>query len=203
VDRFEKLKSSREKGLSRPDQLLHRIFDELVDTYQPIVDTINEEIDHIEDSVLERPDPELVQRIFRIKRALIELRRVLGNTRDVASHLQRTETELIQRDMIPFFRDVYDHVARTIDIVEAERDLLAGVMDIYLSSVANRTNQVMKVLTVLGTIALPSIVISGFFGMNTKDLPFGSSPHGTWIAVLAMICSTGVLLYLLKRFEWL
>ena len=144
---------------------------------------MNEEIDGIEDDVLERPTPDLLQRIFTLKRTLIELRRrCSANTRDVAGHLQRTESDLIQRDMFPFLRDVYDHLARNLDLVEMQRDLLTGAMDIYLSSVANRTNQVMKVLTVLGTIALPSIVISGFFGMNTKDLPFLNSPHGTLVA---------------------
>lgn len=197
-DRFDKLK--KDNKLTRPDQLLYRIFDELVDTYLPIVDSLNEEIDRIEDAVLERAAPELLQRIFVIKKALIELRRILANTRDIAGHLQRMESDLIQHDMLPFLRDVYDHIARSIDIVEMERDLLTGAMDIYLSSVANRTNQVMKVLTVLSTIALPAIVVSGFFGMNTK-LPFQDSPHGTLIAVAAMAISTIVLLYLLKRFD--
>ena len=114
---------------------------------------------------------------------MIELRRVLGNMRDVASHLQRLETELIQRDLWPFLRDVYDHLARNLDMVEMQRDLLTGAMDIYLSSVANRTNQVMKVLTVLGTIALPAVVISGFYGMNTKGLPGIDSPYGADIAL--------------------
>ena len=84
-----------------------------------------------------------------------------------------------------------------------ERDLLTGSMDIYLSSVANRTNQVMKVLTVLGTIALPSIVVSGFFGMNTSNLPLANSPYGTEFAILLMVVSTGLLLALLKKFGWL
>src|SRR5258705_6955787 len=122
--------------------------------------------------------------------------------RDVAGHLQRLETELIQRDLWPFLRDVYDHLARNMDMVEMQRDLLTGAMDIYLSSVANRTNQVMKVLTVLGTVALPSIVISGFFGMNTKDLPFLDSPYGTEIAIGLMIVTTAGLLITLKKFDW-
>src|SRR3954462_2984052 len=130
--------------------------------------------------------PATLQRIFETKRSLIELRRVLSNTRDVAGHLQRLETALIQRDMWPFLRDVYDHLARDLDMVEMQRDLLTGAMDIYLSSVANRTNEVMKVLTILGTIALPVVVISGFFGMNTKGLPFVDSPYGTIIASVLM-----------------
>src|SRR5207248_10659462 len=119
--------------------------------------------------------------IFETKRSLILLRRVLVNTRDVAGHLQRSESPFIARDLWPFLRDVYDHVARNLDAVEMQRDLLNGALDVYLSSVANRTNQVMKVLTVLGTIALPALVISGIFGMNLKGLPWIDSPHGSTI----------------------
>ena len=186
----------------RVDQLFYRIMDATVDAYAPVLDWFNEAIDAIEDKVLERPSPDTVQRIFALKRGLIELRRILTNMRDVASHLQRLETELIQRDLWPFLRDVYDHLARSVETVEMHRDLLAGAMDIYLSSVANRTNQVMKVLTVLGTIALPAIVISGFYGMNTMGLPWANSPHATAVAAGLMVVTTAGLLVLLKKFDW-
>jgi magnesium transporter len=186
----------------RADQLFYRIMDATVDAYAPVTDWFNEAIDAIEDKVLEKPSPETLQRIFALKRGLIELRRVLTNMRDVAGHLQRLETELINRDLWPFLRDVYDHVARDVEMVEMHRDLLAGAMDIYLSSVANRTNQVMKVLTVLGTIALPAIVISGFYGMNTKGLPWIESPHATVIAAGLMVVTTAGLLLVLKKFDW-
>lgn len=186
----------------RPDQLLHRAMDATVDAYAPVTDWFNDAIDALEDKVLEKPSPATLQRIFELKRGLIELRRILTNMRDVAGHLQRLESELIQRDLWPFLRDVYDHVARDVEMVEMHRDLLAGAMDIYLSSVANRTNQVMKVLTVLGTIALPAIVISGFYGMNTKDLPWIESPHATVIAAGLMIVTTAGLLIVLKKFDW-
>jgi magnesium transporter len=186
----------------RPDQLLYRIADAVVDAYAPTLDWFNDAIDHIEDQVLETPAPETLETIFHTKRGLIELRRVLGNMRDVSGHLQRMDTELIQRDLWPFLRDVYDHLARSMDTVEMQRDLLTGAMDIYLSSVANRTNQVMKVLTVLGTIALPAIVISGFYGMNTKGLPWADLPYGSGIAFGLMASSTAVLLIILKKRNW-
>jgi len=182
--------------------LFYKIMDATVDAYAPVLDWFNEAIDEIEDVVLEKPLPATVQRIFSLKRGLIELRRVLTNMRDLAGQLQRLETELIQRDLWPFLRDLYDHLARGVEMVEMHRDLLAGTMDIYLSSVANRTNQVMKVLTVLGTIALPAIVISGFFGMNTKNLPWVDSPHATEIAAGLMVVTTIGLLVLLKKFHW-
>ncbi len=187
---------------SRPDQLFYKIVDATVDAYTPVLDWFNDAIDAIEDAVLEKPSPTTLQRIFSLKRGLIELRHVLTNMRDVASNLQRLETELIQRDLWPFLRDVYDHLTRAVEMVEMHRDLLAGAMDIYLSSVANRTNQVMKVLTVLGTIALPAIVISGFFGMNTKNLPWIDSPFATEIAAGLMVITTVSLLILLKKFDW-
>jgi magnesium transporter len=105
--------------------------------------------------------------------------------------------------MWPFLRDVYDHVARNLDTVETLRDLLTGALDVYLSSVANRTNQVMKVLTILGTIALPALVISGIYGMNVKGLPGAESPHSLAIVFAAMVAFTGALLWVLKRFRWL
>lgn len=186
-----------------PDQAFYRVMDGVVDSYLPILDRFSEVIDELEDKVLERPDPAMLERIFHTKRSLIELRRVLANMRDVAGHLQRTESRLIPQTLWPFLRDVYDHLARNLDMVEMQRDLLSGALDIYLSSIANRTNQVMKVLTVMGTVALPALVISGFYGMNVKHLPYADHPHALGIVALVMAASTTVLLWLLKKFGWL
>jgi magnesium transporter len=186
----------------RSDQALYRVVDEVVDSYLPVMDHFNDKIDVLEDEVLDNPNPEMLQKIFSLKRKLIDLRRILTNMRDVAGHLQRTESQLIGRDMAPFLRDVYDHVARNLDMIETQRDLVNDSMDIYLSSVANRTNQVMKVLTVMGTVTLPALVISSFYGMNIKPLPWAESPYALLI-VGGMIVGTSVLLIvLLKKFNW-
>jgi magnesium transporter len=187
----------------RPDQVFYRAIDHVVDSYLPILDHFDDVIDALEDEALENPTPDTLSRIFENKRALANLRRVLVNTRDVTGHLQRTESPYIARDMWPFLRDVYDHVARNLDLVEMMRDLLSGALDVYLSSVANRTNQVMKVLTILSTIALPALVVSGFYGMNVKGLPAAESTYGVVLVILLMAGSTVLLLYLLKRFRWL
>jgi len=187
----------------RSDQVFHRIMDHVVDSYLPILDHFDDLIDALEDEALENPTPDTLSRIFENKRALAILRRVLVNTRDVSGHLQRTESPYIARDMWPFLRDVYDHVARNLDLVETMRDLLSGTLDVYLSSVANRTNQVMKVLTVLSTIALPAVVVSGFYGMNVKGLPGADSAYGVVVVILLMVACTVLLLYVLKRFRWL
>lgn len=187
---------------TRSDRAYHRIVDEIVDSYLPLLDRLNDTIDELEDDALNSPTPEVLSTIFGTKRTLIFLRGVLVNTRDLMGQLQRLECQWVGHDLSPFFRNVYDHVARNLDMVEIMRDLLAGSLDVYLSSVANRTNQVMKVLTVLGTVALPSLVISGIYGMNVKGLPGADSPYGIGIAFSAMGVVTAVLLWVLKRFGW-
>jgi len=187
----------------RPDHMLYRLLDSVVDLYVPVLDRYGDMIDALEDRALDDASPATVETIFQLKRELIVMRRVLQNMRDVAGHLQRTESTLIRADLLPFLRDVYDHLARNLDLVEMQRDLLSGAMDIYLSSVANRTNQVMKVLTVLSTIALPALVISGFYGMNVKHLPWAETPGGVLVVAGLMASSTIILLWVLRRFNWL
>jgi magnesium transporter len=187
---------------TRPDQIFYKVFDGVVDSYLPLIDGYDDQIDELQDEVLNSPSPAALSRVFDIKHALVDLRRVLVNTRDVAMHMQRIESDLIQRDLWPYFRDIYDHVARNLDLVETQRDLLTGALDVYLSSVANRTNEVMKVLTVLGTATLPAIVITGFYGMNLKGLPYLDNPHGGLIAIAMMFVTTLVLILLLKWQKW-
>ena len=187
---------------NRPDQIFYRLFDAIVDSYLPAIDCIDEKIDELEDVVVNRPTPDALQNIFDLKRSLIDLRRTLVNTRDVCNQVQRDQGSLISPDLGLFFRDVYDHISRNLDSVETHRDLLSGALDVYLSSVANRTNEVMKVLTVMSTIALPAIVISGIYGMNIKNIPFIDSSNAVWIVLGAMALTTLALLWLLRRFGW-
>jgi magnesium transporter len=186
-----------------PDRLLYLIFDTIVDSYFQAVDTMDDRIDAVEDIVLDNPAPKILQRIFDLKRALIELRRIVVNTRDVGMRLQRDSGDFVDRGLYPFFRDIYDHLLRIADAIETLRDLLNNALDVYLSSVANRTNQVMKVLTVLSTIALPALVISGIYGMNLKGLPFLESDYGSAIVGGLMLLSTILLLLLLRALRWL
>lgn len=186
----------------RPDQIFYRVFDTIVDSYFPAIDRVGDRIDELEDVILHQPTTKELDEIFQIKRALMDLRRVLVNTRDVSLLVQKNGHPLISSDLSPFFRDIFDHIARNLDSVEMHRDMLTGALDVYLSSVANRTNQVMKVLTVLSTIALPSIVISGIYGMNLTNIPFLNTPHGVWIVLGTMLFSTVGLLAMLKRFGW-
>ncbi|HEY6990399.1 MAG TPA: magnesium transporter CorA family protein [Bryobacteraceae bacterium] len=196
-------RARRDDPNEEPARLFYTIFDTITDSYLAAIDRFDDRIDEIEDLVLDRPQPDVLQEVFRLKRALIELRRVLVNTRDVSLFVQRDAGPLLPADLAPFFRDIYDHVARNLDAVEMLRDLLGNTLDVYLSSVANRTNEVMKVLTILSTVALPAIVISGIYGMNVKYIPFLDAPYGIWIVLGLMAACTIVLLVLLKKFRWL
>ena len=118
--------------------------------------------------------------------------------REVLNHMLRDAP----RDRLVYMRDVYDHLVRIIDFIETYRDLVSGCLDIYLSSVANRTNDIVKVLTIYGTIALPLIVITGFYGMN-MDLPLQHSPHGLVLVVALMLGSTAGIMWYFRRRGWL
>lgn len=199
----EALERARRDGSDeKPARLLYLILDTIVDLYFPAIDHYDDCIDELDNQVISTPEPDTLQRVFALKRQLIDLRRVLVGTRDATLHLQRDPQSIIDAEHQPFVRDIYDHVIRLLDSVETQRDLVNNALDIYLSSVANRTNEVMKVLTVLGTIALPAIAISGIYGMNLKGLPFEDSPHGAAIISIFALAFTLFLLIYFKKRRW-
>jgi magnesium transporter len=185
----------------RPDKVFYMLVDEIVDAYMPVLDQIADLTEQVEDKVLERPNPEMLRSIFDLKRGLIEFRRITSGMREVVNGIIRREHGIVGDDLDPYFRDVYDHLVRTVDLIETYRDLLSGSLDIYLSAVANRTNEVMKVLTVYGTISIPLVVITGFFGMNLH-IPWMNSPHGLWYACGLMATSTLLVLLYFRRKHW-
>ena len=195
-------RARREGSDDKPSRLLYLILDTVVDLYFPAIDHYDDSIDALEDKVIAQPEPDTLQQVFTLKRQLIDLRRILVGTRDSTLHLQRDPDSIIDAEHQPYVRDIYDHVVRLLDSVETQRDLVNNALDIYLSSVANRTNEVMKVLTVLGTIALPAIAISGIYGMNLKGLPFEDSPHGATIVGAVTLVCTALLLTVLKMRKW-
>lgn len=199
---LEKLRQrAAQERCARPDRIFYLLLDLIVDEYQPVLDEIAEEISNIEDAVLERPSPDMLASIFSLKRKLIEFRRVAGSMREVVNALMRREGGLMGDDLDPYLRDVYDHLVRTAEFIETYRDLLTGALDIYLSAVANRTNEVMKVLTIYGTIALPLVIITGFFGMNLK-LPWADNPHATQYTLGLMVISTVLVLAYFRAKRW-
>jgi magnesium transporter len=191
----------QENHVTRLDHVLYEITDLIVDEYLAFLDDSSENISKVESMVLERPEPPVLREIFQLKRRLIDFRRTASGMRDVMNAIIRREGGLTGDDLDPYFRDVYDHLVRAVDLVEAQRDLLTGSLDIYLSAVANRTNEVMKVLTIYGTLAVPLVVITGFFGMNLH-LPWTNNPHGVWYASGMMLVSIAGVLWYFKRKRW-
>jgi magnesium transporter len=152
-----------EKG---PDHLLYLLFDLLVSDYMPIIESLDDAIDAIQDEIFTDPDPQAIVRIMHLKRAATRLHRVLIPEREIANRLARDEfAQVDPRDRV-YFRDVYDHLVRLHDISETLRDLIAGAVDTHLSAVSNRTNNVMKTLTIVSMLFLPLNFAVGFFGMN-------------------------------------
>jgi magnesium transporter len=192
---------AREEKTARLDRIFYLLVDEIVDGYLPVLDKLSDETSEIESTVLEVPEPAILKRIFELKRKLITFRREANAMRELINALMRREGGILGDDLDPYFRDVYDHLIRTVDLIETYRDLLTGSLDIYLSAVANRTNEVMKVLTIYGTVALPLVIITGFFGMNLP-LPFANSPHGLALAVGLMVLSTVAVLVYFKVKRW-
>ena len=191
----------QENRVERLDRIFYVLMDLIVDEYLTVLDNSAEDISKVESQVLETPEPRVLGEIFRLKRRLIDFRRVASGMRDVVNAIIRREGGLVGDDLDPYFRDIYDHLVHVVDLVEAHRDLLTGSLDIYLSAVANRTNEVMKVLTIYGTLALPLVIITGFFGMNLH-LPWSSNPHGLWYVTGLMVLSIILVLWFFKRKQW-
>ena len=148
--------------------VVYRVLDGLTDSFFPVLSSIDDEIDELENDVIAQPTDEQLQRIFRLKRDLVAMRKVITPQRDIFA---RAADEIIElRGLEPatrdYFRDVYDHLIRISDLIDSYRDLLTGAMDVYLSTVSNRLNVIMKQLTIIATIFLPLTVVTGFFGQN-------------------------------------
>jgi magnesium transporter len=163
-DRYAK----RAKRIDRPALLLYRIVDGLVDSFFPILADFDDRIDELENAIFLRANDEQLQEIFRMKRLFAGLRKAISPQRDLFASLMGGVADLpgMSDDDERYFRDVYDHLIRISDLIDTYRDLLTSTMDVYLSTVSNRTNGVMKQLTIIATIFLPLSWITGFFGQN-------------------------------------
>jgi magnesium transporter len=153
------------------DFMCHRLLDYLVDDYMPVLDNLDDEIEWLEDQVLERPSPQLLERILMLKHTLINLRRIMSPQREVLNRLSRDDLRMIGQQTRIYFRDVYDHMVRFQDLIESLRDIVTGAMDIYLNSTSLRLNEIMKALTIVSTIFLPLSFVAGVYGMNFAFMP--------------------------------
>jgi magnesium transporter len=185
------------------DMLLYNMMDRITDAYMPILDYIGEQIDDIEEKALRQPTPEVLVTISEKKRELLNLRRIVGPQREVVAQLTRGEVPFIRMETRAYFRDVQDHLVRTVETVELYRDLVLGSRDIYLSSISNNLNQIMKTLTIISVIALPLTVVTSFFGMNFEDLPGIHSHWAFWITMVVLTGLEVLMFWLFKKKRWI
>jgi magnesium transporter len=176
VDRLWDTCQSDQRRLERgADYLLYELLDLLTADYMPVIDTMDATIDHVEDEVFSNPSPHTLNTIFSLKRAALHLRRIIGPQREVLNRLARDTYSMIDAEDRIYFRDVYDHLVRLVDLNDSLRDLIGGALDTYLSVTSNRINEVMKILTVFTALFMPISFLAGFFGMNFVGIPFGSN----------------------------
>ena len=182
-----------------PAQLMHFLLDVLVDHYLPLVDQLTEELDKLEEDVFDDSSQAMHARILRLKRGISALRRIVGPQRDTILSLTRDELRAVPAELRPYLRDVYDRLARVADMLDSFRDETASVLELHLSAVSNRMNNVIKRLTVIATIGLPLTVVTSYYGMNFK-LPEYEWAYSEWYALGLMVATAlGTWLYLRFR----
>jgi magnesium transporter len=182
---------------------MYTVLDSAVDAYFPVLDQVNDFIDGLEDRVFETYDPDVLQDIFSVKRAVLALRRHLTPEREVFNSLANRPTPLLTLEEQRYFRDVYDHVLRINETLEQYRDLLSSVLDASLTQISNRLGMVTKGLTVVATISVPFVVVSGMWGMNFANIPLANWPHGFWVMLVVQLGLCAGLLWYLRRSAWL
>ena len=173
------------------DYLAYALVDAVVDNYFLILEGIGENIESLEEAIVSRPTQETVQSIYRLKRELLILHKSVWPLREVVGILGKHDSPLIRETTVPYLRDVYDHVIQVIDTVEIYREMLSEMLDSYLSSVSNRMNEIMKVLTIIATIFMPLTFIAGVYGMNFRRMPELEWRYG-YPLVLAVMLGIGL-----------
>ncbi|MCW5317136.1 magnesium/cobalt transporter CorA [Nostoc sp. KVJ3] len=213
-DCFEGVRSriEKSKGIIRKqgaDYLAYAVLDAIIDGFFPVLELYGERIEELEEEVIVKPNPQTLQNIYQIRRELLQLRRAIWPQRDAINSLIRDGSDLISEEVRIYLRDCYDHTVQVMDMVETYRELASGLMDVYLSAVSNKMNEIMKVLTVVSTIFIPLTFVAGIYGMNfnTEKSPY-NMPELNWywgypvcLAVMVAI-ALGLLFFFWQR-GWL
>ena len=186
-----------------PDYLAYSLIDAIVDSYFTILEKMGEKIELLEEQLVVEPTEQTLHQIHRLKREMIILRKSVWPLREVISGLQRTESALIKDTTSIYLRDVYDHTIQIMDTIESFRDMVSGMVDLYLSSISNRMNAVMKVLTIIATIFIPLTFIAGIYGMNFEDMPELRWRLGYPAVLLVMVLVAVVMLFYFRKRKWL
>ncbi len=187
----------------KADYLAYSLLDAVVDNYFFILEKTGEQVEGLEEKVVSEPKPETLQEIHKLKRGMIFLRRSVWPLREVISTLERGDSSLIRETCRIYLRDVYDHTIQVIDSVETFRDMLSGMHDTFLSSISNRMNEIMKVLTIIATIFIPLTFIAGIYGMNFKFMPELDWRWGYFTVWIVILFLAVLMVVFFKRKKWL
>ena len=201
-----RLRLRADKGTVRragADYLAYALLDVIVDRYFIVLEQIGDDCEALEDELLRKPSAGVLQNIHKLKRETMELRRAVWPLREVVNALTRNEGGYFQAGTLIYLRDVYDHTVHFIESLESLRDLLAGMLDIYLSSISNRVNMEVRALTVVAMLFMPATLIAGIFGMNFQVMPLLKNPDGFWIAMGMMAGIAMFMGLIFWRRQWL
>lgn len=185
------------------DYLAYCMLDAVIDSYFSVLEHFGDEMEKMEDSLVGNPKQELIRKLHDLKRQMIFIRKAVWPMRDMVNNIERSESELITAGTLVYLRDAHDHIIRVIDTVETYRDLLSGMMDLYMTSVSNRMNEVMKTMTIITTIFVPLTFIVGVYGMNFKVIPELDSPMGYYVVWMIMIFIVVLLFIFFRVKKWL
>lgn len=207
-DVFSSVRDRLRKGKGRLrkmgcDYLTYALMDAIVDNYFIILETIGETIEALEEELLENPTPQTLQTIHDIKREMIFFRKQVWPIREIISGMIKFDSPLINESIAIYFKDIHDHTIQVIDTIESFRDVLSSMVDIYLSTISNKMNEVMKVLTIIATIFIPITFVAGIYGMNFKYMPELEWPWGYGVAWLIMVAIAISMICYFKRKLWL
>lgn len=184
------------------DYLAYTLLDGVVDHYFLAVEAIDERLTQLEENILVAPDSTLVASLYHIKRELVALRQAVWPLREVLGQLMRHETPLVTPATAPYWRDVYDHVVQVIELTETLRDVASGLLDIHLSNLSQRTNEVMRVLTIIATFFIPITFIASVYGMNFEFMPELHWPAAYPLVLLLMLAVSAALWVYFRRKKW-
>jgi magnesium transporter len=185
------------------DFLIHAILDTIVDHYFTVLEKMGEGIEDLEEELMDHPSPATLQALHHAKREMIFLRKAVWPLREVIAGLERAESDLIKPSTGVYLGDIYDHTIQVIDTIETHRDMLSGMLDIYLSSMSNRMNEIMKVLTIIATLFIPLTFIVGWYGMNFKNMPELDWPWGYPGIIFVMLVVAVCMLYYFWKKKWI
>ncbi len=188
---------------SGPGYLAYALLDAVIDGYYSIMESFGEHLESLEDEIVADPRRPILQRIHHVKRELLGIRRCIWPQREAINTLIRDENPLISNTVRVYLRDCYDHCVQIMDVVETYRELAGGLMDVYLSSIGNRQNEVMKVLTIMASIFIPLTFMAGVYGMNFENMPELRAAWGYPILLVTMIVVAIVMVTYFQRKGWL